>query len=82
MGAMSPSQWSLVHGLSALIVDGRLTEHACGPAEAVATRLTRLLSDSLAELGDRKPGGAQSNGSKPSLRERRSVKPVNSLSAG
>ena len=73
--------WSLVHGLSALIVDGRLTEHDCGPADAVATRLTRLLSDSLAALGDRKPGGTQSNGDKHSLRKRRSVKPVNSLTA-
>ena len=46
--------WSLVHGLSALLVDGRLAEHDLGPAEAVATRLTRLLSDSLAALGDKK----------------------------
>jgi len=74
--------WSLVHGLSALIVDGRLTEHDCGPAEAVATRLTRLLSESLAALGDRKPGGTQSNGDKHSLRKGRSDKPVNSLTAG
>ena len=46
--------WSLVHGLSALLVDGRLAEHDLGLAEAVATRLTRLLSDSLAALGDKK----------------------------
>ena len=32
--------WSLVYGLSALIVDGRLAEHGSGPAEAIATRLT------------------------------------------
>jgi len=47
--------WSLVHGLSALIVDGKLAEHDIGAAEAVATRLTRLLSDSLAALRDRRP---------------------------
>src|SRR6516225_5556566 len=81
-GDVALACWSLVHGLSALIVDGRLAEHDCGPAEAVATRLIRLLSDSLAALGDRKPGGAQSNGDKHSLRKRRSVKPVNSLTAG
>ena len=81
-GDVALACWSLVHGLSALIVDGRLAEHDCGPAEAVATRLTRLLSDSLAALGDRKPGGTQSNGDKHSLRKRRSVKPVNSLTAG
>jgi AcrR family transcriptional regulator len=81
-GDLALTCWSLVHGLSALIVDGRLTEHDCGPAEAVATRLTRLLSDSLAALGDRKHGGIQSNGSKRSLRKKRSVKPVNSLTAG
>jgi len=81
-GDVALACWSLVHGLSALIVDGRLAEHHCGPAEAVATRLTRLLSDSLAALGDRKPGGAQSNRDKHSLRKRRSVKPVNSLTAG
>ena len=81
-GDVALACWSLVHGLSALIVDGRLTEHDCGPAEAVATRLTRLLSDSLAALGDKKPDGTQSNGDKHSLRKRRSVKPVNSLTAG
>jgi len=81
-GDVSLACWSLVHGLSALIVDGRLTEHDCGLAEAVATRLTRLLSDSLAALGDRKPGGTPSNGDKHSLRKRRRVKPINSLTAG
>ena len=74
--------WSLVHGLSALIVDGRLTEHGSGPAEAIATRLTRLLSDSLAALGERKPDGTQSSRSKHSLQKRRSAKPINSLTAG
>ena len=44
--------WSLVHGLSALIVDGRLIDKDAGPAEALATRLTRLLSDALAALGE------------------------------
>src|SRR6516164_7124567 len=42
--------WSLVHGLSALIVDGRLADKDAGPAEAVATRLTRLMSEALAAL--------------------------------
>jgi AcrR family transcriptional regulator len=54
-GDVALACWSLVHGLSALIVDGRLAEYDSGPAEAVATRLTRLLSDSLAALGDKKP---------------------------
>jgi len=66
-GDVALACWSLVHGLSALIVDGRLAEHDIGSVEAVATRLTRLLSDSLAALGDRKPGGTQSNGNKHSL---------------
>jgi AcrR family transcriptional regulator len=44
--------WSLVHGLSALIVDGRLAQSDAEGADAVATRLTRLLSDSLAALGE------------------------------
>jgi Tetracyclin repressor-like, C-terminal domain len=52
-GDVALACWSLVHGLSALIVDGRLAEYDSGPAEAVATRLTRLLSDSLAALGRR-----------------------------
>jgi len=62
--------WSLVHGLSALIVDGKLAEHDIGSAEAVATRLTRLLSDSLAALGDRRP---QSNRKEHALRRRRTA---------
>src|SRR5262252_5676870 len=81
VGDVSLACWSLVHGLSALIVDGRLSEHESGPAEAVATRLTRLLSDSLAALGDTKPDDTQSTRSKHSLRKRRSAKPVNSLTA-
>jgi AcrR family transcriptional regulator len=43
--------WSLVHGLASLIVDGRLAEENAGSPEAIATRLTQLLSDSLAALG-------------------------------
>jgi AcrR family transcriptional regulator len=62
--------WSLVHGLSALIVDGKLAEYDIGAAEAVATRLTRLLSDSLAALRDRRP---PSNRKEHALRRRRSA---------
>src|SRR6516225_3733067 len=65
--------WSLVHGLSALIVDGRLAEHDIGPVEGVATRLTHLLSDSVAALGDKKSGGTQSNEKEHALRRRRSA---------
>jgi AcrR family transcriptional regulator len=50
--------WSLVHGLSALIVDGRLAEADAGAADAVATRLTHLLSDSLAALGEKVPAAS------------------------
>ena len=57
--------WSLVHGLSALIVDGRLADKDAGPAEAVATRLTRLMSEALAALADVKPPAAGSNTKKP-----------------
>src|SRR5215469_5644178 len=60
-GDVALACWSLVHGLSALIVDGRLTEHDSGPAEAVATRLTHLMSDSLAALGGQKEEGARSS---------------------
>ena len=48
--------WSLVHGLASLIVDGRLADENAGSPEAMATRLTQLLSNSLAALGDIKPG--------------------------
>jgi AcrR family transcriptional regulator len=65
--------WSLVHGLCALIIDGRLAEDDSGPPEAVATRLTRLLSDSLAALGDKKPGSTGSNPTEHALRRRRSA---------
>src|SRR5215469_15103074 len=68
VGDVSLACWSLVHGLSALIIDGRLAEQGSGRAEAVAMRLTRLLSDSLAALGDKKSGSP--------LRRRRSAKPV------
>jgi len=77
-GDVSLACWSLVHGLSALIVDGRLAEYDSDPAEAVATRLTRLLSDSLAALAAKKSGSTQSN-RKAHRRRRRSAKPVNSF---
>ena len=54
--------WSLVHGLASLIVDGRLAEENTGNAEAVATRLTRLLADSLAALGETRRRAAASPG--------------------
>jgi AcrR family transcriptional regulator len=71
--------WSLVHGLSALIVDGRLAEDDAGPAEVVATRLTRLISDALAALGGATPGGTGSITTKHSPRRRRSAKLANSV---
>src|SRR6516225_2985309 len=77
-GDVSLACWSLVHGLSALIVDGRLAEYDSDPAAAVATRLTRLLSDSLAALAAKKSGSTQSN-RKAHRRRRRSAKPVNSF---
>ena len=64
--------WSLVHGLSGLIVDGRLAEDDTGPAEAIATRLTGLLSDSLAALGEKK-SSAQSGRKERALRSRQSA---------
>ena len=39
-------------------VDGRLAEENVGTPEAMATRLTRLLSDSLAALGKTPTAGA------------------------
>ena len=53
--------WSLVHGLASLIVDGRLAEKDASPPEPVATRLTCLLVDAFAALGDKK---CDSTGSK------------------
>jgi AcrR family transcriptional regulator len=47
--------WSLVHGLASLIVDGRLPEEDAGSAEAIATRVTRLLGDALTALGETRP---------------------------
>jgi len=47
--------WSLVHGLSALVVDGRLAQNGSAPPKAIATRLTRLLVDALVALSDVKP---------------------------
>ena len=78
-GDVALACWSLVHGLSALIVDGRLAEYDSGPAEAVATRLTRLLSDSLAALGDKKPDGTGPNPQQHPARRGRRAKPVNSF---
>ena len=78
-GDVALACWSLVHGLSALIVDGRLAEYDSGPAEAVATRLTRLLSDSLAALGDEKPDGTGSSQQQHLARRGRSAKPVGSF---
>src|SRR5262245_39670249 len=66
--------WSLVHGLSALIVDGKLAEHDIGSVEAVATRLTRLLSDSLAALRHGRP---HSNRRSTPSGEDGALKPVN-----
>src|SRR5262252_4565034 len=78
-GDVALACWSLVHGLSALIVDGRLAEYDSGPAEAVATRLTRLLSDSLAALGDKKPDSSGPNQQQHPARRARSAKPANSI---
>ena len=78
-GDVSLACWSLVHGVSALIVDGRLAEYDSDPAEAVAARLTRLLSDSLAALSEKKSGSTQSNQEAHAHRRRRSAKPVNSF---
>src|SRR6516162_8868573 len=77
-GDVALACWSLVHGLSALIVDGRLAEYESGPAEAVAMRLTRLLSDSLAALGDKKSDGAGPNSQQHPARRARSAK-INSI---
>jgi len=77
-GDVALACWSLVHGLSALIVDGRLAEYDPGPAEAVAMRLTRLLSDSLAALGDKKSDGAGPNSQQHPARRARSAK-INSI---
>ena len=49
---MSLACWSLVHGFASLIVDGRLMAEDAGSAEAIATRLTRLMSDAFAALGE------------------------------
>jgi len=75
-GDVSLACWSLVHGLSALIVDGRLAEYDSDPAEAIATRLTRLLSDSLAALAEKKSGSTRSNLKAHAHRRRRSANPA------
>jgi AcrR family transcriptional regulator len=53
--SVSLACWSLVHGLASLIVDGRLAQEDSGSAEAVAARLTRLMSNALAALGAARP---------------------------
>jgi AcrR family transcriptional regulator len=63
--------WSLVHGLSALIVDGRLAADDIGPADAIATRLTRLLNDGLAALGEKKLGPRSNHQNNARRRTRR-----------
>ena len=78
-GDVALACWSRVHGLSTLIVDGRLAEYDPGPAEAVAMRLTRLLSDSLAALSEKKSGSTQSNQEVHAHRRRRRANPVNSF---
>ena len=50
--SVSLACWSLVHGLASLIIDGRLMAEDAGSAEAIATRLTRLMSDAFAALGE------------------------------
>jgi hypothetical protein len=55
----APARAARAGATQGLIVDGRLAEGDAGPAEVVATRLTRLLSDSLAALAEKK-NGAQS----------------------
>ena len=61
--------WSLVHGLASLIVDGRLAEAKTGPAEALATRLTRLLTDAFASLGDTAPDTRRVGNERPVRRK-------------
>ena len=78
-GDVSLACWSLVHGLSALIVEGRLVEYDSDPAEAVAVRLTRQQSDSLAALSEKKSENTQSNQVAHPHGRRRSAKPVNSF---
>jgi AcrR family transcriptional regulator len=63
--------WSLVHGLSALIVDGRLVDKGVGLPEAIATRLTRLFVGALAALADVMPPAAGSNTKSPARDSRR-----------
>ena len=63
--------WSLVHGLSGLVVDGRLVDKGAGPPEAIATRLTRLLVGALTALADVKPPATGSNTKKPAPDSRR-----------
>jgi len=62
--------WSLVHGVASLIVDGRLADKVAASAETIATRMTRLLSDSLAAL-DGKKAAEHPNLQQHALRRRR-----------
>jgi hypothetical protein len=47
---LAVAAWSMVHGLAALLVDGRLKEHVRSPAEAerLADRVTEVLRTGLA----------------------------------
>ena len=47
---LAVAAWSIVHGLAALLVDGRLKEHVRSPAEAerLAERVTEVLRTGLA----------------------------------
>jgi AcrR family transcriptional regulator len=47
--------WSLIHGFSALAVDGRLAGHEDDSFEAAAERISRLLVDGMAKLGKAEP---------------------------
>jgi hypothetical protein len=53
---LAVAAWSIVHGLSALLVDGRLKEHVRTPVEAerLAERVTEVLRTGLA-LRSRRP---------------------------
>jgi AcrR family transcriptional regulator len=52
---LAVAAWSLVHGLAALLVDGKLKDHVRSPgqAERLAGRVTRLLMLGMADGGRR-----------------------------
>jgi AcrR family transcriptional regulator len=52
---LAVAAWSLVHGLAALLVDGKLRDHVRSPrqAERLAGRVTRLLMLGMADGGRR-----------------------------